>query len=338
MRGFVKVATSPDGSAVHPVAGIAPDLAGGGSARGIQSVLNPAGPAAQDIVTLTTVLAIGAGLILLAVMVLVAYGALRDTAPVSTGLWVVGGGFVFPVLVLSALFLYSTRMTDALTRPAPPNALQVEVEGRQWWWEVRYPGPAGGSVVAANEIHIPTGTAIEVIVTSPDVIHSFWVPSLGGKVDMMPGRANRLTLRADRAGVYRGQCAEYCGTQHAQMALLLVAETPEAFGAWLRAEAAPASPPSTPEATRGLDAFLAQGCGGCHAVRGTQALGRLGPDLTHVASRRTLAAGSLANDASTIRAWLAAGGALKPGNRMPSYAHLDAATLDAITSYLATLR
>ena len=304
----------------------------------MQSALNPAGPAAQDIVTLTTILTIGAGLILLAVMALVAYGGLRDAAPVSTGLWVVGGGVMFPLVVLSALFLYSTRMTDALTGPVPSDALRVEVDGRQWWWEVRYSGPAGQSVVAANELHIPTGAAIEVSVTSPDVIHSFWVPSLGGKVDMVPGRANRLTLRADRAGVYRGQCAEYCGTQHAQMALLLVAETPEAFAAWLRAEAAPASPPSTPEATLGLEAFLANGCGACHAVRGTQALGRLGPDLTHLASRRTLAAGSLGNDARTIRAWLVAGSALKPGNRMPSFAHLDAATLDAITAYLATLR
>jgi cytochrome c oxidase subunit 2 len=312
------------------LAGAAPDL--------MQSALNPAGPAAQDIVALTTELVIGAGLILLAVMALVAYGSLRDSAPVSTGLWVAGGGFVFPVVVLSALFLYSTPMTDALMAPAPPEALRIEVDGRQWWWEVRYPSRAGRSVVGANELHIPTGAAIEVIVTSPDVIHSFWVPSLGGKVDMVPGRANRLTLRADRAGVYRGQCAEYCGIQHAQMALLLVAETPEAFAAWLRAEATSASPPSTPEATRGLEAFLAQGCGGCHTIRGTAALGQLGPDLTHLASRRTLAAGSLGNDARAIRAWLTAGSALKPGNRMPSYAHLDAATLDAITAYLAALR
>jgi cytochrome c oxidase subunit II len=304
----------------------------------MQSVLSPAGPAAQDIARLTSLLTIGAALILLAVMVLVALGARRDPAPVNEGLWVVGGGVVFPVVVLSALFLYSMRLSDALMSPADPAALRVEVDGRQWWWEVRYPGPDGGSVVAANEVRIPTGTTVEVVVTSPDVIHSFWVPSLGGKTDMIPGRASRLTLRADRAGIYRGQCAEYCGTQHAQMALVLVAEAPEAFAAWLLAEAAPAPAPATADAARGLEAFMAQGCGACHTIRGTEARGRLGPDLTHLASRRTLAAGSLGNDTRTIRAWLAAGSALKPGNRMPSYAHLDTATLDAITAYLATLR
>jgi cytochrome c oxidase subunit II len=229
-------------------------------------------------------------------------------------------------------------MTHALTAPPPPGALRIEVEGRQWWWEVRYAGPAGESVVAANEIHVPTGVAIDVVVTSPDVIHSFWVPSLGGKIDMMPGRPNRLTLRADRDGVYRGQCAEYCGIQHAQMALLVVAAPPEAFAAWLAAEAAPAAAPSTEDAERGLEAFMAEGCAGCHAIRGTAALGRLAPDLTHIASRRTLAAGSLENDARAIRAWLGAGSALKPGNRMPSYAHLPPPTLDAITAYLAGLR
>ena len=196
--------------------------------------------------------------------------------------------------------------------PSPPGATRIEVEGRQWWWEVRYPDARGGSVVAANEIHISLGTAVELILTSPDVIHSFWVPSLGGKVDMVPGRVNRLALRADRAGVYRGQCAEYCGAQHAQMALVVVAETPEAFAAWLLAEAAPARAPTTPQARAGTRRIPVQGCGGCHTIRGTAALGRLGPDLTHVASRRTLAAGTLANDAATLRAWIAAGIASSP--------------------------
>ena len=193
-------------------------------------------------------------------------------------------------------------------------------------------------MVAANEIHLPVGTAVELALTSPDVIHSFWVPSLAGKVDMVPGRVNRLALRADRAGVYRGQCAEYCGTQHAQMALLVVVETPQAFAAWLRAEAGAARAPDTPERTRGLDAFHLHGCGGCHTIRGTGALGRHGPDLTHLASRRTLAAGTLANDAATMRAWIAHGHAVKPGNLMPSYRHLDGATLDSLVAYLGSLR
>lgn len=304
----------------------------------MQSVLSPAGPAAQDIVTLTTVLVAGAAGVLILVIALLAHGALREGAPVSTGLWVVGGGIVFPLVTLTALFVYSARVTDALSAHAPSGALRIEVAGWQWWWEVRYSGADGAPVVSANEIHAPAGAPVELVLTTPDVIHAFWVPSLAGKVDMVPGRAHRLTLRADTPGVYRGQCAEYCGTQHAQMALTLVAEPPEAFAAWLAREAAPAPSPTTPDAARGLEAFLAQGCGACHTVRGTDARGRLGPDLTHLASRRTLAAGSLGNDAAARRAWLAASSALKPGNRMPSYAHLDPATLDAIAAYLTTLR
>ncbi len=304
----------------------------------MQSALSPGGPAAQDIATLTTVLAVGATLILLAVMAVLLYSARRDPAPVSTGLWVVGGGLAFPIVVLTALFFYGAHVTDTVITPPGPGALRVEVEGRQWWWEVRYPGSPGGPVVAANELHIPTGASVEVIVSSPDVIHSFWVPSLGGKVDMTPGRSTRLALRAERPGVYRGQCAEYCGVQHAQMALVVVAEPPEAFEAWLRAEAAPARPPAEGEAARGLEVFMAQGCAGCHAIRGTMARGDLGPDLTHLAGRRTLAAATLPNDPRALRAWLAAGSALKPGNRMPSYAHLDATALDALTVYLAALR
>lgn len=304
----------------------------------MQSVLNPASPAAQDLVTLTTVLSTGAAVVLVLVMALLAHGALREGAPVSTGLWVVGGGIVFPLVVLTALFVYSARVSDALSVPAPSGALRIEVAGWQWWWEVRYPGSAGAPVISANEIHIPAGVPVELVLTAPDVIHAFWVPSMAGKVDMVPGRAHRLSLRADAPGVYRGQCAEYCGTQHAQMALTLVAEPPETFTAWLAGEAASAAPPTTPDATRGLEAFLAEGCGACHTVRGTVARGRLGPDLTHVASRRTLAAGSLGNDAAARRAWLGASSALKPGNRMPSYAHLDAAALDAIAAYLTTLR
>ena len=304
----------------------------------MQSVLNPASPAAQDLVTLTTVLSTGAAVVLVLVMALLAHGALREGAPVSTGLWVVGGGIVFPLVVLTTLFVYSARVSDALSVPAPSGALRIEVAGWQWWWEVRYPGSAGAPVISANEIHIPAGVPVELVLTAPDVIHAFWVPSVAGKVDMVPGRARRLSLRADAPGVYRGQCAEYCGTQHAQMALTLVAEPPETFTAWLAGEAASAAPPTTPDATRGLEAFLAEGCGACHTVRGTVARGRLGPDLTHVASRRTLAAGSLGNDAAARRAWLGASSALKPGNRMPSYAHLDAAALDAIAAYLTTLR
>lgn len=304
----------------------------------MQSALAPAGPAARDVATLSAVLAIGAAVVLLLVMALVALCAVRDARPARAARWIVGGGIVFPAAVLGALLVYTAPMTSALSAPAPAGALRIELDGRQWWWEVRYPGPGGAPVVAANEVHVPAGATVDLALTSPDVIHSFWVPRLGGKVDMVPGRVNRLMLRADRPGVFRAQCAEYCGTQHAHMALMVVAHAPDAFEAWLSAEAGPARAPVTAEEARGLEAFLASGCGGCHAIRGTAALGRPGPDLTRVARRMTLAAGLLQNDRAALRAWVAAAGVLKPGNHMPSYGHLDAPTLDAIATYLASLR
>jgi cytochrome c oxidase subunit 2 len=304
----------------------------------MQSALAPASPAAQDVATLTYVLTAGAIVVLAVVVGLLVRGVASDAGSASAGLWVVGGGIVFPGVVLLALLLYTSPMTSAMTRVPGPGALRIDVDGRQWWWEVRYRMPDGGTVVVANELHIPVGIEVELTVTSPDVIHSFWAPSLAGKLDMVPGHPNRMSMRASRAGVYRAQCAEYCGMQHAQMALLVVAEPRDAFAAWLAAEGAPARAPATPEAAQGLDVFLANGCGGCHTIRGTAAIGMLGPDLTHVASRRTLAAGALGNDAQAMRAWLAGGSTVKPGNRMPSYRHLDGAALDAMSAYLSGLR
>ncbi|MGH7367480.1 MAG: cytochrome c oxidase subunit II [Candidatus Rokuibacteriota bacterium] len=305
----------------------------------MQSALAPAGPAAQAIANLATVLAVGAAVILVLVMGLLAYGALGGPRRVHTGLWVVGGGIVFPVAVLSALLVYDRGLTHALSAPPAPGTRTIEVEGRQWWWEVRYPSGSGGHpVVTANEIHLPVGTAVSLILTTPDVIHSFWVPSLAGKVDMVPGRRNRLTIQADRAGIYRGQCAEFCGVQHTRMALLVVAVPPAEFDAWLAREAAPAGSPTTPALARGHDAFLAHGCGGCHTIRGTAALGHLGPDLTHVGSRRTLAAATIPNHVEAMAAWISSSDQIKPGNRMRSFAHLDRDTVTAIAAYLASLR
>jgi cytochrome c oxidase subunit II len=305
----------------------------------MQSALEPGGPVAQAIASLTTVLSLGAAAVLILVMALLAYSSLAPPRRVSTGLWVVGGGIVFPVVVLTALLVYDRSLTEALTAPAPPGARRIEVEGRQWWWEVRYPRPGGREpVVTANELHLPTGVPVEISLTTLDVIHSFWAPSLAGKVDMVPGRRNQLTMRADREGVYRGQCAEFCGVQHAGMALVVVAQSPAAFEDWLAREASPAHSPATPEQTGGLEAFLSSGCGGCHTIRGTAALGRLGPDITHIGSRRTLAAGTLANHAGTMSAWISDGDRLKPGNRMPSFAHLDASTVAALTAYLTSLK
>jgi cytochrome c oxidase subunit 2 len=304
----------------------------------MQSALAPAGPAAQEIASLTGVLAVGAALVLALVIALVAGGAWRAPAPASTAAWVLGGGIAFPVMVLSALLVYSSDLTGALGPPAPAGARPIEIVGHQWWWEVRYPQPAGGpDAIAANEVYVPVGQTVEMRLTTSDVIHSFWVPSLAGKIDMVPGRRNRLVIRADREGVYRGQCAEFCGVQHAQMALDVIAVPPAAFETWLRRQAAPARDPGTPELAQGHDAFMALGCGGCHAIRGTIAQGPLGPDLTHVASRRMLGAGATANGVRELEHWIADPGAIKPGNRMPSSALLDPPTRRAIAVYLASL-
>jgi cytochrome c oxidase subunit 2 len=303
----------------------------------MQSALHPAGPAAEAIGSLTLVLSVVAAAVLGLVMALLVAGVRQDSRPVRTGLWVVGGGIVFPTLVLSGLLSYSTRLTGALTAPPEADALPVEIDARQWWWEIRYPRNAGQApVITANELHIPVGRSVELLLTTADVIHSFWTPRLAGKVDMVPGRVNRLALRADRPGVYRGQCAEFCGVQHARMALLVVAESAEAFQAWLEREAGMARPPSNPLLEEGLEAFLAEGCGGCHAIRGTPADGRLGPDLTHVGSRRSLGAATLDNHLGALTAWIAASQQIKPGNAMPDF-DLEGPRLRAIAAYLADL-
>ena len=214
----------------------------------MQSALAPAGPAAEGFVTLATILAGGAAVILVLVMALLVHGALGEPRRASTGLWVIGGGILFPVAVLSALLGYDQGLTHALTAPAPPATPRIEVEGRQWWWEVRYLAPAAGrdAVVTANEIHIPTGRAGRAHPHDARRHPQLLGAELAGKVDMMPGRRNRLTLHASREGLYRGQCAEYCGVQHAQMALLVVAAPRATFETWLAREAAPASAPATP--------------------------------------------------------------------------------------------
>jgi cytochrome c oxidase subunit 2 len=224
---------------------------------------------------------------------------------------------------------------------APPkDALIVAVTGHMWWWELRYRDPATGLEVAgANELHIPVGRPVYFALASADVIHSFWVPALGGKMDMVPGRMQHLQLQADRPGTWRGACAEYCGDQHARMALHVVAEPPAAFDAWLAAQAAAAAPPATAALERGRDAFLAHRCNACHAVRGVSEESRLGPDLTHVGSRMFLGAGLMPNDADGLARWVAHTQQLKPGARMPSsHERIDEAGLQAIAAWLDQLK
>ena len=212
--------------------------------------------------------------------------------------------------------------------------MTVEVVGRQWFWEFRYPGT---DAVTANELHIPTRTRVNVVVHTADVIHSFWVPRLNRKIDTIPGKTNRILLYADRPGSYRGQCAEFCGLQHAHMAFRVYAEPRAQFDRWLQNEASPASEPTRAEAARGRDAFMSEACASCHAIRGTEAQGEVGPDLTHVGSRQTLAALTIPNTPAGLTTWIANPQAVKPGNKMPGL-RLSADEAKAIVTYLEGLR
>jgi cytochrome c oxidase subunit 2 len=266
--------------------------------------------------------------------------SLRDNArPLRPGLWIAGAGVAFPVLVLSALLTWSTWRSAQLVPQSSQAALSISVTARMWWWEVRYRDPAGGrEIVTANEIHIPVGQAVYVGLNAADVIHSLWVPSLSGKRDMIPGRVTGLTLRADRPGVYRGQCAEFCGAQHANMALHVVALVPDAFRDWLRRQASPARAPQGALLERGRAAFLEQRCQACHTIRGVAETARLGPDLTHVGSRAHIGAGLLQTHQNTLAGWIADPQAVKPGVFMPAAAGTDGDTLGALAAYLEHLQ
>jgi len=313
---------------------------------GAASVLTPAGPAAALAAEMSWVLIAGAALIFVATMGLLAAVTWRRRAPAAplardrSRLWLVGGGLVVPVAVLAALFVYqSVRGSVGVAADGRRGDLVVSVIGRMWWWEVRYRNPAGGpDIAAANEIHLPAGRAALLGLNSGDVIHSFWVPSLAGKVDMVPGRVQQLRLEASAPGIYRGPCAEFCGDQHARMTLHVVVDPPDAFERWLRAQAAPAVAPRGTAAERGRAVFEAQRCAGCHAVRGLFDGGTGGPDLTHVGSRAFLGAGTVRADPAGFARWVAGVQHLKPGARMPSYDRLDAESLQVLAAFLEQLQ
>lgn len=249
--------------------------------------------------------------------------------------FIIGGGMIFPVVTLSILVALTLRTLVALSAPTSPASLTVQVVGHQYWWEVRYPGT---QVTTANEIHVPAGQPVNLELSSVDVIHSFWVPQIMPKIDMIPGHPNTSWIQADQPGEYRGQCAEFCGLQHAHMAFLVIADPPDGFAAWLANQQKPAAQVDDPSLLRGAQVFASAGCITCHAVRvGPEATGgRIGPDLTHLASRQTLAAGLLENTPGNLAGWISNPQALKPGNQMPVL-NLDAASLQALVAYLQTL-
>ena len=244
-------------------------------------------------------------------------------------------GFTFASMTTGRALGFNRDLPD---RADAPGALVVHVTGRQWWWSVEYDNPQPSlRVTSANELHLPVGRPIVLTLRAADVIHSFWVPSLHGKVDMIPGRRNVMNLQIDKPGIYRGQCAEYCGLQHAHMALSVVAESSDDFERWMTAQRTPAPPPQTDEQKRGMAVFEQGPCAMCHAVQGTLAGARFGPDLTHFATRSTLAAGRLPNTPEALARWLAAPQHVKPGSRMPATGLSDE-DRRSLLAYLETLK
>jgi cytochrome c oxidase subunit 2 len=253
----------------------------------------------------------------------------------NTGL-VVAFGMVIPAVVLSALFVGANLVVMRDTEPPSRSATAMTIVaiGHQWWWEFRYPE---SGVVTANELHIPASTSVNLEARSADVIHSFWVPELNRKIDMVPGQRNRIELYAEHAGTYRGQCAEFCGLQHANMAFNVVAEPQSGFQSWLRQEQAPAEPPQGAEAVAGMRAFMEGACASCHTISGTEARGTVGPDLTHVASRATLAALTGPNRHGFLDQWISDPQSIKPGSKMPGL-ELTEAQFRSLVAYLSGLR
>jgi len=309
----------------------------------LQSVLHHGGGDAAVIGELAWGMTAAGTLIFIAVMVLLALSLRGHVRPLSPKLWIAGAGVAFPVVVLSILLGWSTWRSAELRPQGSNDALAISVTGKMWWWEVRYRDPASGrEIAAANEIHIPVGKNVYLGLNAADVIHSLWIPALAGKRDMIPGRVTGLTLRADKPGIYRGQCAEYCGIQHARMALHVVAHPQAEYDAWLASQAQPALQPADPALQRGRAAFLDQRCQTCHTIRGMTegqpGQQSLGPDLTHVGSRAQIAAGTLRTHQGTLAGWIADPHAAKPGVYMPASPDIDGASLRALAAYLESLK
>jgi cytochrome c oxidase subunit 2 len=320
-------------------------------AFGWQSALDPAGPQAARIEDLWWVYfwvcAAVFVLVFLALVTAVFHGRRGEGDPTDPGAphppeserrltRTVASAVAVTVAVLTGL-LVATVAASRTASSLPGDPLTLELTGQQWWWQVRYEDPTPSRrVTTANEIHIPVGRPVRVKTRSTDVIHSFWVPNLHGKLDLIPNRPSEIWIQADRPGVYRGQCAEFCGYQHANMALLVVAEPPEAFRAWYEAQLQTARPPASALQRRGKAVFESLPCPLCHTIAGTQAAGKTAPDLTHLASRRTLAAGTLPNTRGHLGGWILDPQTVKPGNKMPAVS-LKSDDLQALLAYLESL-
>jgi cytochrome c oxidase subunit 2 len=316
---------------------------------GVQSALAPNGPAANELAWLIWFFTGLSAAIWFLVMVGLAASLFRsshqrvdplavDQPAESRASRIVTASVAVTAALLVALTLLSFFSNRTLAGIGGDSPLTIRVTGHQWWWEVRYEAAEPSRILAtANEIHIPAGEPVRILLASQDVIHSFWVPALHGKLDLIPGVVNTLTLQADKPGTYRGQCAEFCGAQHAHMAMVVIAQPRDKFDAWYRDQLQPAAMPGTVEQLAGQELFMGRPCVMCHRIQGTPAGGLTGPDLTHVASRTTLAAGTLSMSRGNLAAWIADPQGIKPGSKMPVM-DLNGNELNAILAYLESLR
>jgi cytochrome c oxidase subunit 2 len=320
------------------------------SPTGIPSALDPHGPDAAQLANLTWVM-LALGTIMWLLVIGFMFAALwrkqrgtSETAPDGKAgdegrRWPIWGGILMPAVILTIVFGYNIYTLGAIEKPHKDSTVKIEIVGRRWWWEVKYPDQG---IVTANEIHIPVGVPVDIQLQSADVIHSFWVPELHGKMDLVPTRINNITLQADQPGVYRGQCAEFCGVQHAKMGLLVIAESSDDFNKWVQNQQQPMAAPTDRAAQQGQQVFMSTGCVFCHTVRGLddKEIDRssvdLGPDLTHIASRQTIAAASLENNPGNLSSWITNAQHFKPGSLMPNVP-LSSDDLQSLLAYLQSL-
>ena len=305
------------------------------------STLEPRGPGAQRIASLWWFMFTVSTVVVLVVGALLLYAVIRRRrrgGPSEEPSWaygmMFGGGVAFPIVILTVLWVWTLRDMAALSQPAGPAAVTIDVIGHQWWWEVRYQQER---IITANDIHIPVGRRVEIRLTTKDVLHSFWVPQLTAKTDMIAGRTNTMTVQADQPGVYRGQCAEFCGLQHAQMIFYVVAQTPADYQSWVARETEPPAGSTDQTAVQGRQVFEASPCAACHTVRGTSAKGTLGPDLSDFGARLSIGAGAVPNTRGSLGGWIVDSQSIKPGNLMPPI-QLDPDQLQALIAYLESLR
>ncbi len=313
--------------------------------QGAPVVLQPASSSADRIAWLGWLMT-GLGAVIFVAVVVIQWlavhrGSKRDPTAVDLAprksSWIVWGGAVMPAIVLVAVFLIGSTALGRFPARADASDVVVHVTGRQWWWRIEYMGAPNEEVVTANELHIPVGRSVRLLLTSEDVIHSFWVPALQGKLDVLPRDTTEVRLKADRPGRYDGRCAEFCGMQHAHMAFAVVAESPGDFERWLADQRAPAREPSDSETMVGRQLVVGGACALCHRIRGTEAEGRVAPDLTHLASRATIGAGTLPNTPGYLEAWITDAPSLKPGTQMPALPQFSGGELRAMTAYLRSL-